>query len=343
MRVRLKGLNSRTKRLADGREVTYYYAWKGGPRLPGKPGDPEFLAGYKEAIARKREAPAGVLLSVINAYQASGEFVELAPRTRADYVKQIRKIEVEFGDFPLDALPDRRTRAEFLAWRDRLAVQSKRQADYSFAVLALILSWAHNRGLVLVNPCEKGGRLYRARRSDKIWTDADEAAFMAKAPQHLHLALLLGIWTGQRQGDLLRLPWKAYDGETIRLTQAKTGVTVSIPVGLPLKEALDLAQRACLTILATARGKSWSAHGFSASWRKACAKAGVVGVTFHDLRGTAVTRLAVAGATVPEIASVTGHSLADVRVILDSNYLHRDPALSVSAIRKLERRTKTPD
>ena len=64
MRVRLKGLNSKRKRLADGRVVTYHYAWKGGPRLPGSPGDPEFMAAYNEAVSRKREAPAGAAASV---------------------------------------------------------------------------------------------------------------------------------------------------------------------------------------------------------------------------------------------------------------------------------------
>ena len=58
-------------------------------------------------------------------------------------------------------------------------------------------------------------------------------------------------------------------------------------------------------------------------------------VTFHDLRGTAVTRL-VAGCTEAEIATLTAHSLRDVRAILDSHDLNRDPALAESAIRKLE-------
>ena len=62
----------------------------------------------------------------------------------------------------------------------------------------------------------------------------------------------------------------------------------------------------------------------------------MTGLTFHDLRGTAVTRLALAGCTEAEIATITGHSLRDVRSILDANYLHRDPALAESAIRKLE-------
>ena len=49
MRVRLKGINSKTKKLADGSLRTYWYAWKGGPALPGKPGDPEFIAAYVPA------------------------------------------------------------------------------------------------------------------------------------------------------------------------------------------------------------------------------------------------------------------------------------------------------
>jgi hypothetical protein len=54
-------------------------------------------------------------------------------------------------------------------------------------------------------------------------------------------------------------------------------------------------------------------------------------------RGTAVTRLALAGRTEAEIATITGHTLRGMRSILDSHYLHRDPALTESAIRKLER------
>jgi hypothetical protein len=59
-------------------------------------------------------------------------------------------------------------------------------------------------------------------------------------------------------------------------------------------------------------------------------------VTFNDLRGTAVTRLALAGSTEAEIATITAHSLRDVRSILDAHYLNRNPALAENAIRKLE-------
>lgn len=353
MRVRLKGINSVKKKLADGSVKTFYYAWKGGPRLEGEPGSPEFHASYNAAVETKRIAPAGVLRAILDAYEGSGEFAALAPRTRTDYKKHLKVIEAEFGDFPLKALEDRRTRGEFMAWRDRMAVNSRRNADYRFAVFARVLSWAFNRGLVPLNPCERPGRLYRSTRSETVWTEADEAAFREKGPAHLHLALTLALWTGQRQGDLLRLTWTAYDGSHIRLKQQKTGARVVIPVGAPLKLALDAAKRALadlpegkprpLTILATENGTPWTESGFRASWRKACAKAGVVGVTFHDLRGTAVTRLALAECSEAEIATITGHSLRDVGAILDSHYLKRDGGLGESAIRKLERRAETPN
>ena len=221
MRVRLKGINSVTKRLAGGRFATYWYAWKGGPRLQSEPGTPEFVATYNAAVARKVQQPQGVLLSLMQGYQASTDFGQLADRTRTDYVEKIKLIESKFGDFPLSALTDRRTRSVFMAWRDELATRSRRQADYTWTVFARILSWAMNRGLITANPCEKGGRLYRGSRADKIWTTNDEVAFLKSAPSHLHLPLLLGLWTGQRQGDLLRLPWSAYDGKHIRLRQLR--------------------------------------------------------------------------------------------------------------------------
>jgi integrase len=344
MRVRLKGINSITKTLADGTRRTYWYAWKGGPPLRGDPGSPEFIASYNEAAARKVIPPRGTLFSVLQAYQASEEFTGLAVSTRRSYVALIVRIEKAFGDFPLAALTDRRTRGVFKQWRDQIATASgRRQADYAWTVLARVLSWGLDRGIIAANPCERGGRLYRGSRAEKIWTAADEAAFLERAPVHLHLPLLLALWTGQRQGDLLRLPWSAYDGKHIRLRQSKGGKPMRILVGAPLKAALDAALKRSPIMLTNSDGKPWTSDGFRASWRKACAVAGVRDVTFHDLRGTAVTRLALVGATEAEIANITGHSLRDVHAILDMHYLARDPALGDNAIRKLERGTETPN
>ena len=336
MRINAKGLHWTTVTLADGSRKIYWYAWRGGPRLSGEYGSPEFIAGYNAAVATKVPTPEGCLLALLQAYQLSQDFLSLRERTQADYMKQIAKIEQRFGDCPLKALADPRTRGIFLDWRDELALKSKRQADYAWTVLARVLSWAKDRGKITVNPCERGGRVYHGTRVDFVWSVDDEAAFLEHAPAHLHLPLLLALWTGQRQGDLLRLPWSAYDGSTIRLRQSKTGARVVIPVATPLKAALDAARKHGPIILTSANARPWTEGGFRASWWLACKKAGIVGVTFNDLRGTAVTRLALVGCSEAEIATTTGHSLRDVRSILDVHYLHRDVELARSAITKLE-------
>jgi len=68
---------------------------------------------------------------------------------------------------------------------------------------------------------------------------------------------------------------------------------------------------------------------------RASRAAGLVDLTFHDLRGTAVTRLAEA-VMEAEIASITGHSIKSVGAILD-RYLARTKGLALSAIEKLEK------
>jgi integrase len=303
------------------------------------------MRSYNEAVAHKVTPLRGTLVSLLQQYQAGEDFRALANITQRSYIAHINGIEKHFGDFPLSALTDRRSRGLFMAWRDEIAASAgRRQADYAWTVLARVLSWSFNRGLVAANPCERGGRLYRGGgRAENIWTAADEAAFLKHSPTHLHLPLLLALWTGQRQGDLLRLPWSGYDGTHIRLRQSKTGTRVVVPVGKPLKIKLDATPKCSTIILTNSDGKPWTSDGFRASWGKACKAAGVVGVTFHDLRGTAVTRLALAECTEAEIATITGHSLRSVRVLLDTHYLNRDPALGESAIRKLEQGTKPPN
>lgn len=343
MRVKLKGINRVRKRLADGTVTVYHYAWKGGPALPGNPGDPEFVAAYNAAIATKTRAKAGTLQQELDAFQQSSIWhTQLAPRTKRDYVKVILRIEKKFGHFPLAALADKRTKGLFLDWRDELAKTSPRQADYTWQVLSRILSWSLLRAKIPANPCVKGGRVYSGSRAENVWTMADEAAFFQKAPKQFHLAFMLGVWTGQRQGDLLALQWSQYDGSVIRLKQSKTGVRVMIPVGKPLKAMLDAVEDKSGHVLLTTRNTPWSEGGFSSSWVKARKAAGVVGVTFNDLRGTAVTRLAIAQCTEAEIATITGHTLREVRSILDKHYLSRDPAMAESAIRKLEKSMEFP-
>jgi hypothetical protein len=60
----------------------------------------------------------------------------------------------------------------------------------------------------------------------------------------------------------------------------------------------------------------------------------------HDLQGTTVARLAIAGATVPQIATFTGHSLAMSKPFSMRTISAAILQLAEAAVLKLEARTK---
>jgi integrase len=342
MRIRLKGINSLTKKLADGTVKTYWYAWKGGPRINAEPCTPEFIRSYSEAVAGKAKKSMETFISLIDYFKDQSEYTGLGDKSKRAYDQYLVLIEAKFGTMPIGAIEDKRARGDFKAFRNTFAA-TPRKADYVWTTIARVLSVAKDHGKIAVNVCERGGRLYDADRSDIIWTAEDIREFCGVASVELQAAMLLALWTGQRQGDLLRLTWKAYDGRYIRLRQSKArrgkGRRVTIPVGSPLKDVLDTAlkekKRSAVTILTNSRGAPWTEDGFRTSWDKAFRKTSLKDLHFHDLRGTAVTRLALSNCSVPEIASITGHSMTTVQEILDAHYLGGRVELAESAIRKL--------
>ena len=333
----------------------YAYAWRGGPRVTAPQGTAAFGAEVKalrDARTRDERAPkpAASIYSTIehtvDKYLDSEDFLKRAPRTQADYRKLAALVVATFGKLEGAALasnPDQ-VRGDILDWRDSLARRSKRQADYAFTFLSIVLNWGKRRGKLPANPCRDQNveKLYFGDRRDQVWTDAQLAAMRACASPEIALALELGFWTAQRQGDLLRLPWSSYDGDTISLTQGKTGAGVVVPVSGPLKAALDATPRRSPIMLVNQDGRPWSPDGFRVMWAKTCARARVAnsragGVTFHDLRGTAATRMGRAGCSTIEIASITGHGLeaGTSRAMLD-RYVSRDLSVARSAIARFE-------
>ncbi|MEH2510182.1 integrase [Nitrobacteraceae bacterium AZCC 1564] len=352
MRMNLVGLYWTQAKLASGAQVKYYYAWKNGPRIKAKYGTQDFIREYNEHIASRKKPVQGLVFTLIAEFKASSEFTKLSEKTKKDYLRYIKLIEDEFGDMPLEAVEEPGARGEFKSWRDGMA-DNPRKADYAWTVLARIFSVAKDRGRISINPCERGGRLYESGdRLDKVWSEGSIGRMMEIASTPLVDAMMLALWTGQREGDLLKLKWSDYDGQYIRLVQSKTirhgkrskAKRVTIPVSRPLKTYLDALQKRGLFLLMNTRDEPWTEDGFRSSWGKAFNKSKITeDLTFHDLRGSAVIRLALAGSTVPEIATFTGHSLKDVEAILDRHYLGRDLRLAESAARKLDAMFGTED
>lgn len=337
MRVDLFGLFWSDAKIGGGKKRRYYYAWKGGPRIKAKYGTPAFITEFNEHIASKKTVSDATVFALIVEFKASSEYRVLSDKTKKDYLRYIALIEQEFGTMPIAAVEQKGARGVFKTWRDGFA-DKPRKADYAWTVLARIFSVAKDRGRISVNPCERGGRLYEGGdRLDKIWSEAQLGLMIEKAPERIVDALMLAIWTGQREGDLIRLRWSDYDGTYIRLTQRKTirhgkvakAKRVTIPVSPVLKTYLDSMKRVGPLVLTNSRAKPWTEDGFRSSWGDALIDVGInEDLTFHDLRGSAVVRLALAECTVPEIATFTGHSLKDVEHILDRHYLGRDLRLA---------------
>jgi len=94
----------------------------------------------------------------------------------------------------------------------------------------------------------------------------------------------------------------------LTIRQKKTGVTLAIPVHPDLAAIIAATPAGHLTLLVTERGKSYGANAFSEMFRKWCDAAELPGhCVFHGLRKAACTRLADAGASVHEIAAISGH------------------------------------
>ncbi len=259
--------------------------------------------------------------------------------TQKEYRRKFKVIDRKWGSAPIAAFNDKEFRVDALNWRDEVAKRARREADNLMSALARLGSWAFDRGESERNVLDKIKRVYRSDRADKIWLPPHVTAFTHHATPEMYTALMLGMHTGQRQGDLLRLPWSAYDGKRIVLKQSKGGRLVSIRCTLALRVLLDGMEKRGPLILMTASGRAWKKRYFNERWTEVVKKAGITDLHFHDLRGTAVTMLAEAGCTVPEIAAVTGHTLKHVTHILET-YLARTKSLADSAIVKLDRHAK---
>lgn len=283
-----------------------------------------------EAPAAAVRHAAGTFSWLCERFRESREFRSKRAITRFDYEKQMRLLSGTFGPELVRHI-DRS-----IVYTYRQGLNPGRQSHYRMQVLRIVLEHGRNIGLIEgENPASRpGGFGLKARTT--LWSDEQIAAFKAKAPASLQLALDLALYTGQRQGDLLRLQWANLRAGWIELTQSKTSAAVSIPIHRELKAALGPTDRVGLVLVNETTGQPWRAHAFRQRWAAISEEAGIEGVLFMDLRRTSVTRLGEAGCTVPEIASITGHSVDDVQRILDT-YLRPTRKMAAKAIRKLER------
>ena len=118
-----------------------------------------------------------------------------------------------------------------------------------------------------------------------------------------------------RRGELLGLEWQHVDLDkrTAYLPITKNGTNRTIPLSLKAIETLQLLPRDI-----SGRVFPLSATALRGLWARACKRAGIEDLRFHDLRHEATSRFFEKGLNVMEVAAITGHK--DLRML--QRYTH---------------------
>lgn len=271
------------KRLADGTVKEYHY-----PR---------------RQAARPSRIAAGTLDALLAAYRRSPEWRGLRPASRATYSTYLRVFDHR-GDLPISEV-NRRLLIEI---RNAIAIKRGNGAANGFMnAAAALFAWATTNEWIASSPATAIKRIAGGHLPP--WSEAQLSSAMKALPEHYRRVVVLAAHTGQRRGDLCRLPWTAYDGRTIRLIQHKTGVPLVLPVHRDLKRELDAWRqeaRDSVLILTPPRAGAWQPNHLSEEMKRVLTVAGLPGLNVHGLRKLAATRLAQAGCSIHEICAVLG-------------------------------------
>jgi len=333
-----KGVWFQKKRLSTGEVIRYGYFGRGpGMEALGREGSPDFHERLAEVLRRAPQE--GHVTFLIYRYKSSTEFAKLRPLTQRDYRRQLDKIQAKFGKLRIAAMNAPEISDHIYRWRDTMAEASPRQADYAISVLAAMLAWCVRRGLLNHNRAAGVGDVYRANRSEKVWTEDMEARLLEAASPVMRHAIILAVETGLSQEDLLVLPKSAVQGRVIVSRRLKNETPVAIPISPRLEAMLaEMPATDSITLLNRADGRPWDrkGNGLRSQFREAREAAGVADRTFHDLRGTFVTRRRAMGWTAEETALCSGHKVAG-EAGAQGAYVNRQTVAIANAERLWER------
>ena len=325
---------------AKGADYLYFRRHGQRWRLPDDAASPEFQRAYLELLARTDVEPAprhigdGSVAALIRDYRSSDEFLALKPKTQHDYLRML-SILTPIDHHPADAVRRRHVRE----LRKTLAGKGRSQQLFS-QVASLLFNFGVDNDYCENNPAAHMRRPDRAK-AYKAWTEEDCAAFERSQPARQALtAYMLGRYTGQRRGDVLKMARNAYDGTLIAVKPSKTerhsddNEQLLIPAHMRLKAYLAALPKNALLFVVDDAGRAVEETTFSKDFRAALNAAGLKHLHFHGLRHTAGMALAEAGCTEKEIMAVLGHkTLAMVQKYTQGA---RRKRLASSAIAKLE-------
>ena len=123
-----------------------------------------------------------------------------------------------------------------------------------------------------------------------------------KSEQLSHI-ILFAIETAMRRGEICKARWSHLDlsKRILKIPQTKTGVPRTIPLSSRAIEILQTLPNINESIFGL------QSESISQAFERACRRANIIDLNFHDLRHEAVSRLFEKGFSLPEVAAISGH------------------------------------
>lgn len=194
---------------------------------------------------------------------------------------------------------------------ERLKVVGAGAVIRDLSLLSSVINHARREwGVTVNNPCLLVKKPPTPTGRTRVLSADEERRLLAavaptgrRNPEMLPL-VQLALQTAMRRGELLALRWEHVDLE------AQTAYLPTSKNGHPRLVPLSSAAVAVLALMCTrSNGPVFSiaAQTTAAAFTRATARACIKGFRFHDLRHTAISRMADKLPNVIELAAVTGH------------------------------------
>ena len=234
------------------------------------------------------------------------------------------------------------TRAMVEAFRtQRPAVAGNRD----LALLRAAFNWAILGELVPATPFKIGTvaavRLAREEPRTRRLQPGEEPRLVAAANRHMRDLIEAALESGCRLGELLSLQWTQI-GIDVFLPAGKTKAKKPrrIPISRALRAVLERRRRDPAGELLPAEAYVFGDElgrrraDIKTAWRAACRRAGIIGLTFHDLRREAGSRWMDAGVPLATIQRWLGHA----NIAQTSTYLAASSGNDAGAMAAFEAR-----
>lgn len=288
----------------------------------GRTDAPDFaerLAAAQRPAADRAEPATGSIAALILLFRVAMATRKLADSTRRNYAIYLDRIAHDHGHRSVKGVRP----AHLYAIRDSLADTPGVARNY-MSVFRLLMGFACERDWRADNPV--AGIPALPIGEHEPWpADVLETA-LAKAAPRLRIAIVVGLTTGQRIGDCIRIMHAWIRDGICEMTQEKTGAEVAFPVHPWLVQELAVLPTRALTLLYDRSGQPYATEEpLQAQIRRLMADIGAEGYSFHGLRKNACCYLLELGLSDATVGSLLGMSAETVR-----HYGKRTRALMVA-------------